>query len=127
MLITVLYALGFALLGYLSGSLPFSIWITRRIKGVAGKLRGRPVPRLTEAAGKIIKSRTGRVIGIGAAGAAVGAGGLAAARAFAGGGRRRRGRGITSRELRGFRKVTRLLSTVGMVPRRLGRRKAVCR
>lgn|SRR5574341_73793 len=34
MVITVLYALGFALLGYLSGSLPFSIWITRLIKGV---------------------------------------------------------------------------------------------
>src|SRR5574341_1085175 len=31
---TLLYALGFALLGYLSGSLPFSIWITRLIKGV---------------------------------------------------------------------------------------------
>ncbi len=30
----ILYALGFALLGYLSGSLPFSIWITRRFKGV---------------------------------------------------------------------------------------------
>jgi glycerol-3-phosphate acyltransferase PlsY len=29
-----LYALGFALAGYLCGSLPFSIWITRRIKGV---------------------------------------------------------------------------------------------
>ena len=26
--------LGFALLGYLSGSLPFSVWITRFIKGV---------------------------------------------------------------------------------------------
>ena len=30
----ILYALGFALLGYVSGSLPFSIWITRLIKGV---------------------------------------------------------------------------------------------
>ena len=28
------YTLGFALLGYLSGSLPFSIWITRFAKGV---------------------------------------------------------------------------------------------
>jgi acyl phosphate:glycerol-3-phosphate acyltransferase len=28
------YALGFGLLGYLCGSLPFSIWITRLIKGV---------------------------------------------------------------------------------------------
>ena len=30
----VLYALGFGLLGYLSGSLPFSIWVTRIIKKV---------------------------------------------------------------------------------------------
>ena len=28
------YLLGFALLGYLSGSLPFSLWITRLVKGV---------------------------------------------------------------------------------------------
>ncbi|MBE0687030.1 MAG: glycerol-3-phosphate acyltransferase, partial [Anaerolineaceae bacterium] len=30
----VLYALGFALLGYLSGSFPFAVWITRLVKGV---------------------------------------------------------------------------------------------
>jgi glycerol-3-phosphate acyltransferase PlsY len=30
----VLYAIGFSLLGYISGSLPFAIWITRLIKGV---------------------------------------------------------------------------------------------
>jgi glycerol-3-phosphate acyltransferase PlsY len=30
----VLYGIGFALLGYLSGSLPFAIWITRLVKGV---------------------------------------------------------------------------------------------
>jgi hypothetical protein len=35
------------------------------------------------------------------------------------GGRRRRGRGITSRELRGFNKVARLLSKFGMVPRKM--------
>ncbi|HEY5269726.1 MAG TPA: glycerol-3-phosphate acyltransferase [Anaerolineales bacterium] len=29
-----LYAIGFSLLGYLSGSLPFAIWITRLVKGV---------------------------------------------------------------------------------------------
>ncbi len=33
-IMTILYELGFALLGYLSGSLPFSIWITRFVKGV---------------------------------------------------------------------------------------------
>lgn len=31
---TFLYAIGFGLLGYLSGSLPFAIWITRLVKGV---------------------------------------------------------------------------------------------
>ena len=31
---TFLYAIGFSLLGYLSGSLPFAIWITRLVKGV---------------------------------------------------------------------------------------------
>jgi glycerol-3-phosphate acyltransferase PlsY len=30
----ILYALGFGLLGYLSGSLTFAIWITRLVKGV---------------------------------------------------------------------------------------------
>jgi acyl phosphate:glycerol-3-phosphate acyltransferase len=30
----VLYAIGFGLLGYLCGSLPFAIWITRLVKGV---------------------------------------------------------------------------------------------
>lgn len=38
--------------------------------------------------------------------------------------RRPRGRGISSRELRGFRKVTNLLARFGMVPKRLGRRGA---
>lgn len=39
--------------------------------------------------------------------------------------RKRRGRGITARELRGFNKVARLLARVGMVPRRLGGRARV--
>ena len=30
----ILYTIGFALLGYLSGSLPFAVWITRLVKGV---------------------------------------------------------------------------------------------
>ena len=33
-LIPLLYTLGFGLLGYLCGSLPFAIWITRLVKGV---------------------------------------------------------------------------------------------
>jgi glycerol-3-phosphate acyltransferase PlsY len=39
-LATVLYALGFGLLGYLCGSLPFSIWITRLVKGVDVRTSG---------------------------------------------------------------------------------------
>ncbi len=31
---TILFAIGFGLLGYLCGSLPFAIWITRLVKGV---------------------------------------------------------------------------------------------
>jgi len=30
----ILYAIGFGLLGYLSGSLPFAIWVTHLVKGV---------------------------------------------------------------------------------------------
>jgi len=33
-LLPLLYTLGFGLLGYLCGSLPFAIWITRLVKGV---------------------------------------------------------------------------------------------
>jgi hypothetical protein len=47
--------------------------------------------------------------------------GRARGRAGARMGAHRRGRGITARELRGFRKVTNLLRTVGMHPRGLGR------
>ena len=36
----ILYVLGFALLGYLSGSLSFSIWITHKIKGVDVRASG---------------------------------------------------------------------------------------
>jgi len=55
--------------------------------------------------------------------------GLGAARSVAGRlsrgrgramGARRRSRGITARELRGFRKITRLLRSVGMRPKGLG-------
>jgi glycerol-3-phosphate acyltransferase PlsY len=37
---TVLYAFGFSLLGYLSGSLSFAIWITRLVKGVDVRAAG---------------------------------------------------------------------------------------
>jgi acyl phosphate:glycerol-3-phosphate acyltransferase len=35
-----LYALGFGLLGYLCGSLPFAVWITRLVKGVDVRAAG---------------------------------------------------------------------------------------
>jgi acyl phosphate:glycerol-3-phosphate acyltransferase len=37
---TVFYALGFGLLGYLCGSLPFAVWITRLVKGVDVRAAG---------------------------------------------------------------------------------------
>jgi len=36
----ILYAIGFGLLGYLCGSLPFAIWITRLVKGVDVRAAG---------------------------------------------------------------------------------------
>ena len=36
----ILYALGFGLLGYLCGSLPFAVWITRLVKGVDVRAAG---------------------------------------------------------------------------------------
>jgi hypothetical protein len=57
----------------------------------------------------------------GVIGRAIGAGRrLAAGGRGRGRGMHRRARGITARELRGFRKVTRLLRTVGMRPKGLG-------
>jgi len=37
---TILYALGFGLFGYLCGSLPFAVWITRLVKGVDVRASG---------------------------------------------------------------------------------------
>jgi hypothetical protein len=54
--------------------------------------------------------------GIGAIGGAVGRARGRSSRGM----HRHRSRGITARELRGFRKVTRLLRTVGMRPKGLG-------
>lgn len=55
--------------------------------------------------------------GIRAGGRAIG--GMLGRAVPAGGMRRRRGRGISARELRGFNKVARLLSKFGMVPRKM--------
>jgi acyl phosphate:glycerol-3-phosphate acyltransferase len=37
---TIFYALGFGLFGYLCGSLPFAVWITRLVKGVDVRAAG---------------------------------------------------------------------------------------
>ena len=39
-MLIILYALGFGLFGYLCGSLPFAVWITRLVKGVDVRLAG---------------------------------------------------------------------------------------
>lgn len=61
-----------------------------------------------------------RQLGLGGGG---GGGGAAVNGGGGGGGRRRRSRGITSRELRGYRKVSNLLHREGMVSRRARGRK----
>lgn len=93
------------------------------------KFIGKGLGIIKPAASKIAQvaaTPTGRaVIGAGAAGAA---GALLARGGGSGGasgswGTRRRGRGITARELRGYRKVARLLHSEGMVSRRARGRK----
>ncbi len=70
---------------------------------------GRSRAGRTTRAGSTKPGRLGRAVG-----AARGLLGRAGAR---GGRGRRRGRGITRVELRGFRKIVRLLRSVGMVPK----------
>lgn len=106
---------------------PFS-FIGKALKGVVGFVKG--------GIGALTKSKTAQVIaqnlpaakdvakyvGPLAAGAALGAltsGGGGGGGASGGwSGSRRRGKGITARELRGFRKVSNLLHREGMVARR---------
>ena len=39
-MLIILYAIGFGLFGYLCGSLPFAVWITRLVKGVDVRAAG---------------------------------------------------------------------------------------
>ena len=39
-MLSILYAIGFGLFGYLCGSLPFAVWITRLVKGVDVRAAG---------------------------------------------------------------------------------------
>jgi len=76
------------------------------------------------AVGRIARSRVGR-IGAGVATGAVGAG---VAEQFFGNGapRRRRAKGISAVELRGYRKVATLVRACGMQPRAPARKKRKC-
>lgn len=120
----------------------------RAIKGIAGIGGRRQLPAVLPGVGTIQRVGTAargiipRVIGSKTGRAVAGAAGLGAV--FAGGeaiGRRiigttpdgmpvfarRRRRGITAGELRGFNRVVKVLNRVGMVPKGLGRRrKKVC-
>lgn len=92
-----------------------------------GKGLGIIKPAATKAAQVVVqaaKSPVGQAAlyaGAGAAGAALMKGGGGASGSYAG--YRRRGRGITARELRGYRKVANLLHREGMVSRRAHRGK----
>jgi len=97
----------------------------KAVKGITALSRIRPrIPAgLTRFAGRAAPVVAG--IGAAAAAGAAFAGGENLIRDEAGnviGIKRRRRRGITARELSGFRKITRLLHSVGMNPRGLGRR-----
>ncbi len=97
----------------------------RAVKGITSLAKIKP--RIPAGLGTVLRRAAPVVAGVGgaaAAGAAF-AGGENLIRDEAGnviGIRRRRRRGITARELSGFRKITRLLHSVGMTPRGLGRR-----
>ena len=107
--------------------------LARGVRGIAGLVRRRPgaiaaatgaTAAIIPAAGRVLARRGVQIAGAAAGGAALG--GLLGGRGEMGF-RRRRAKGITSRELRGFRKVTNLLRKVGMVPKGLGRRsRKVC-
>ncbi|MEE8607588.1 MAG: hypothetical protein V3S55_08290 [Nitrospiraceae bacterium] len=96
-------------------------------KGITALAKVRPsLPGFLTRAGGLARRAAPALAGVAAAGAAGAAfaGGERVITDAAGnviGVRRRRRRGITARELSGFRKITRLLASVGMTPRGLGR------
>jgi len=84
-------------------------------------------PKVIQTAGKLIQTPAGKTIATGVAG---GAGWAIGEKMLGGGGRGasggwapRRAKGITARELRGYRKVANLLHREGMVSRRARRGK----
>lgn len=104
-------------------------WLTGLLKG-AGKLVGglfkkKGVQAVVQTAGKVARSPVGQAALYAGAGMATGqlfaggSGGRGASGSFA----PRRAKGITARELRGYRKVANLLHREGMVSRRARGRK----
>jgi len=103
-------------------------WVGSALKGVISLFK-KKAPQIVATAGKIVKTKTGRNI---AGGIAAGGGWALGERILGGGGGAgasgswgapRRAKGITARELRGYRKVAKLLHREGMVSRRARGRK----
>lgn len=96
--------------------------LTGAVKVIGGLFKKKSVVKVAQAAGKAITSPAGKAIGTAALTGAAYAG---AESLLSGGGRgasgyfgRRRRRGITALELRGYRKVANLIHKEGMVSRR---------
>lgn len=101
-------------------------WLGTLVKGVVGLFK-KKAPAVVGAVAKAAKTPVGRQI---AGGVAAGAGWAAGEKILGGGGSGasgswapRRAKGITARELRGYRKVANLLHREGMVSRRARRGK----
>jgi len=103
-------------------------WLGGVLKGAISLFK-KKAPAIIAKGGQLIKSPVGRQV---ATAAAAGAGWAAGERILGGGGGRgasggwgapRRAKGITARELRGYRKVANLLHREGMVSRRARGRK----
>lgn len=101
-------------------------WIGSLIKGAIGLFK-KKAPAVLAKGAAIVKTPVGRQI---AGGVAAGAGWAAGEKILGGGrgagggwGAPRRAKGITARELRGYRKVANLLHREGMVSRRARRGK----
>lgn len=115
--------------GAAAGDPFFGTLIGKGIKLIGGLFRKKSVQAVATAVGKVARSPVGQAAIY--TGAGVAAGQLLAPNGGGGGGggavgswgRRRRARGITARELRGYRKVANLLHKEGMVSRRARGRK----
>lgn len=114
-----LYTINRMRYGAAAGDPFFGELLGKGIKLIGGLFKKKGVQKVITTAGKIAKSPVGQAAIYTGAGYAAselleGGGG----RGASGGWTRRRGRGITARELRGYRKVANLIHKEGMVSRR---------